>query len=172
MEPEDFKPMPSIGSGVRKIRIKEESGIFRVLYVAKLEDAIYVLHCLQKKTQKTAKSDIDLGSRRYAEIYPGGNARSEEMFNSVWDAIEDDPAMAENMRLRSTLMMAIAEHIKSSGLSQTEAAKLFAVTQPRISDLIRGKIGLFSIDTLVAMLGMAGIGVDIRLKRSRTRSAA
>lgn len=97
---------------------------------------------------------------------------SEEIFDSVWDAIEDNPAIAENMKLRSTLMMAIAEHIKSNGLSQTGAAKLFGVTQPRISDLIRGKIGLFSIDTLVGMLGAAGIGVDLKLKRSRTRKAA
>jgi len=97
---------------------------------------------------------------------------SDETFDSIWDAIEDDPAMAENMKLRSMLMMALAEYIKSAGLSQAEAAKLFAVTQPRISDLIRGKITLFSIDSLVAMLGTAGIRVDVKLKRSRTRSAA
>jgi predicted XRE-type DNA-binding protein len=63
-------------------------------------------------------------------------------------------------------MMAIAERIKSNGLSQTEAAALFAVTQPRISNLIRGKINLFSIDTLVAMLASAGIGIDMKLKVS------
>jgi len=97
---------------------------------------------------------------------------SDETFDSIWDAIEDDPAMAESMKLRSMLMMALAEHIKSAGLSQAEAAKLFAVTQPRISDLIRGKITLFSIDSLVAMLATAGIRVDVKLKRSRTRSAA
>jgi predicted XRE-type DNA-binding protein len=91
---------------------------------------------------------------------------SDKAFNSVWDAIEDSPAMAENMKLRSSLMMAIAERIKANGLSQTEAAALFAVTQPRISDLIRGKINLFSIDTLVAMLGAAGIGIDMKLKVS------
>lgn len=68
MEPEDFKSMPSVGSGVQEIRIKEESGIFRVLYVAKFEGAVYVLHCFQKKTQKTAKNDIDLATKRYAEI--------------------------------------------------------------------------------------------------------
>ena len=68
LEPEDFKPMPAVGVGAQEIRIKEESGIFRVLYVAKFEDAVYVLHCFQKKTQKTAKSDIDLAQKRYAEI--------------------------------------------------------------------------------------------------------
>ena len=66
-------------------------------------------------------------------------------------------------------MMAISEYIKAKGLSQTEAAKLFAVSQPRISDLIRGKINLFSIDTLVAMLAAAGIGIDIKVRVPATR---
>jgi phage-related protein len=68
LEPEDFKPMSDVGSGVQEIRIKDEAGIFRVLYVAKFDDAVYVLHCFQKKTQRTAKSDLDLASRRYAEL--------------------------------------------------------------------------------------------------------
>ena len=68
LEPEDFKPMLDVGSGVLEIRIKDEAGIFRVLYVAKFEDAIYVLHCFQKKTQRTAKSDLDLASKRYADL--------------------------------------------------------------------------------------------------------
>jgi phage-related protein len=68
LEPQDFKPMSDVGSGVQEIRIKDEAGIFRVLYVAKFEDAVYVLHCFQKKTQRTAKSDLDLASKRYAEL--------------------------------------------------------------------------------------------------------
>ena len=95
---------------------------------------------------------------------------TEVAFNSVWEAIEDDPVVAENMKLRSTLMMAITEHIKSKGLNQTDAAKLFAVTQPRVSDLMRGKIELFSVDSLIAMLGTLGIGVDLKLKTARARS--
>jgi len=53
---------------VQEIRIKDESGIFRVVYVAKFEDAVYVLHCFQKKTQRTTKGDLDLASKRYAEL--------------------------------------------------------------------------------------------------------
>jgi|ERR1700722_5679395 len=68
LEPEDFKPMPTVGAGVKEIRTKDKSGIYRVFYVVKFEDAVHVLHCFQKKTQQTAKSDIDLGSKRYAEL--------------------------------------------------------------------------------------------------------
>ena len=95
---------------------------------------------------------------------------SDKAFKSVWDAIEDDPAQAANMKHRSALMMAISEYIRARGLNQTEAAKIFAVSQPRISDLMRGKIGMFSIDTLVAMLAAAGMGIDIKVKAPRERA--
>jgi predicted XRE-type DNA-binding protein len=84
-------------------------------------------------------------------------------FANVWDAIEDTPAQAENMKLRSALMMALKNHIAKTGLSQSEAAEMLGVTQPRISDLKRGKIGLFSLDTLVNMIGAAGLHVEMRV---------
>jgi len=71
---------------------------------------------------------------------------SDELFDTVWDAIEDTPVEAENLKLRSGLMMALKDYIATEGLSQIEAAKVFGVTQPRVSDLMRGKINLFSID--------------------------
>ncbi len=85
-------------------------------------------------------------------------------FSSVWDAIEDTPAQAENMKLRSVLVMALRDHIANMELSQSEAAKLLGVTQPRISDLMRGKIELFGLDTLVNMIAAAGLHVDMRVK--------
>lgn len=88
---------------------------------------------------------------------------SNEPFDSVWDAIEDTPAAAENMRLRSALMMALKDHIAAEGLSQAQAAKVFSVTQPRVSDLVRGKIQLFSLDTLVNMAVNAGLHVELRV---------
>ena len=60
--------MASVGAGVREIRVRDEAGIFRVMYVAKFADAIYVLHCFQKKTQQTSRSDIELAKSRYKEL--------------------------------------------------------------------------------------------------------
>jgi len=66
--PDNWKPMKSIGKGIREIRIKEASGHYRVIYLANLEDAVYVLHAFQKKSRKTRKSDIDLARKRLNEI--------------------------------------------------------------------------------------------------------
>ena len=84
----------------------------------------------------------------------------------MWDAIEDAPAQAENMKLRSLLIVALKDHILRTGLSQSEAAKLLGVTQPRVSDLMRGKIELFGLDTLVNMIGAAGLHVEMRLSNA------
>ncbi len=87
-------------------------------------------------------------------------------YQSVWDAIEDSPARAENLKLRSSLMLVLKRHIENEGLSQTEAAKTFGVTQPRISNLMRGKIELFGLDMLVNMLAAAGLRVTLRVKKA------
>jgi predicted XRE-type DNA-binding protein len=87
-------------------------------------------------------------------------------FDSVWDAIEDTPAQAENMKIRSMLMLALKDHIAKQGLSQSKAAKLFGVTQPRISDLMRGRIDLFAIDSLVNMLTSAGLRVELHIAKA------
>lgn len=81
-------------------------------------------------------------------------------------AIEDTPAEAENMKLRSALMMALKDHIRARGLSQGQAAKLLGVTQPRVSDLPRGRINLFGLDTLVNVAVAAGLRVDMRVRKA------
>ncbi len=91
---------------------------------------------------------------------------SDQRYASVWDAIEDTPAEAENMKLRSDLMMALKAHITRTEMSQSQAAKLFGVTQPRVSDLMRGKINLFGLDALVNMASAAGLHVEMRVRQA------
>jgi phage-related protein len=66
--PDDWKPMNTVGQGVREIRVRDSAGAFRVVYVARFADAVYVIHCFQKKTEKTNKADIDLASKRYRDL--------------------------------------------------------------------------------------------------------
>ena len=69
--PDDFKPMPAIGAGVEEIRVWESMGTYRVIYTARMANAVYVLHAFQKKTQTTSKADIALARIRYAELQRG-----------------------------------------------------------------------------------------------------
>jgi predicted XRE-type DNA-binding protein len=89
-----------------------------------------------------------------------------ERFDNVWDAIEDDPAIAENLKLRSELMIGIERHIKQQKWTQAQAAKLLGVTQPRVSNLMRGKINAFGLDLLVKMAVAAGLRVSMKVKKA------
>ncbi len=67
-EPDDWKPMSTLGKGVKEIRIRDQAGAFRVIYVAKFASAVYVLHCFQKKTEKTSQTDLELTRKRYRAL--------------------------------------------------------------------------------------------------------
>lgn len=97
---------------------------------------------------------------------------SDQRFASVWDALEDTPEEAENMKLRSVLMTALKNHLARTGMSQAEAAKLLGVTQPRVSDLLRGKINLFGLDALVNMATAAGLHIELRVFEAARAAAS
>lgn len=86
-----------------------------------------------------------------------------DQFTSVWDALEDDPVRVENLKLRSALMIEIAERIKNQGLTQTQAAEVLHITQPRVSALLKGKINDFRLDSLVDMAHRLGMHVSINV---------
>ncbi len=90
-----------------------------------------------------------------------------QKFTSVWDAIEDTPQAAASMKARSTLLMELANVIEKRGLTQSEAAEMFGVTQPRISDLMRGKINLFSLDMLMNMASTAGMSPVVKVSKPK-----
>ena len=88
-------------------------------------------------------------------------------FASFWDAIEDTPQKAASMRARSELLMALQEWVKISNKTQAEAARILGVTQPRMSDLARGRIHLFSLDVLMDMAMIAGLSPRIAFSRPK-----
>ena len=93
-----------------------------------------------------------------------------QRFTSVWDALENTPQEAASMKARSALMMALAEVIRERGMTQLDAAALFGVTQPRVSDLVRGKINLFSLDTLIDMAATAGMAPMVKVSKPKALS--
>ena len=86
-----------------------------------------------------------------------------QRFESVWDAIEDSPEEAANMKARSSLMMSLSQVVKAWSLTQAEAAKRLRITQPRLNDLLKGRINKFSLDTLVDLSTRAKCRVQVKL---------
>lgn len=97
---------------------------------------------------------------------------SDERFSSVWDAIEDTPEQSEEMRMRSSLMIALQDEMERSGKTQKAIAQRFGITQPRVSDLKRGKIELFGLPSLLTIAKTAGLQVGISITGLTPRSEA
>lgn len=91
---------------------------------------------------------------------------SKERFTSVWDAIEDTPREAASMKVRSELLITLQETLRRKKITQVQAAKLLGVTQPRVSDLMRGKIELFSMEMLIDMLTQMGVQVKVTTRKA------
>ena len=95
------------------------------------------------------------------------NERTEmHEFGDVWDALEDTPQAAANMRLRSEVLIAVEQEVRSWGVTQSKAADRLGVTQPRLNDLLRGKIDKFSLDALVELSVKAGLAVHLDVAKA------
>ncbi len=84
-----------------------------------------------------------------------------QSFDNIWDALETTPAEAASMTMRSNLLIAVDQRVRGWNITQAEAARRLGITQPRLNDLLRGKIDKFSLDTLVNLAAQAGLSVRI-----------
>lgn len=89
-----------------------------------------------------------------------------ESFTNVWDAIEDDPAVAANMTMRSDLLIALQRRIESWKVTQAQAARRLEITQPRLNDLLRSRINKFSLDALVNLANRADIRISLKIGKA------
>ena len=89
-----------------------------------------------------------------------------QSFENVWDALEDTPAEAASMTMRSNLMIAVDQRVRGWNITQAEAAHRLGITQPRLNDLLRGKIDKFSLDTLIDLATRAGLSVRIDIAQA------
>ena len=89
-----------------------------------------------------------------------------ESFDNVWDALEDTPEAAASMTMRSDILIALTGRVKGWKITQAEAAKRLDITQPRLNDLVRGRINNFSLDALVTLARKAGLSVELRINEA------
>jgi predicted XRE-type DNA-binding protein len=160
---DDWKPMNTAGQGVKEIRIRDAAGAFPDYLRSQVCRRRIRPALLPEKDGENQQRQPGSGRKALPGFIEGARTMSNQRFDSVWDAIEDTPEEAENMKLRSILMSALKSHLTHTQMSQAEAAKLFGVTQPRVSDLMRGKINLFGLDALVNMATATGLHIEMRV---------
>ena len=142
-------------SGVRASRLREKNAKDAAAESGRGASAMARPHRPSRRSTTLTAADV------------GEDARVTPSSGNVFLDLGFPPGEAEHLLVRSRLMLAIGQLIKQRGFTQARAARLFGVTQPRVSDLVRGRIELFSIDALVEMLGRAGVGLSIRLETRR-----
>ena len=168
-DPVDSKAIAAVGRGAREIRVRDEAGAFRVIWVASFGDVVYVLHAFQKKTPRTSRSALGLAARRYRQARALAEAEGimrEKVTESSGNIFLDlglPPHEAAVMLLRAELAEALRKWMERKTLTQTQAAKRLGVNQPRISEIVRGKVELLSLDYLVGLCAKAGLPVKVRL---------
>jgi phage-related protein/predicted XRE-type DNA-binding protein len=184
LEPTDWKPFNNAGAGTKEIRVRGAGGIYRVMYVAKFEEAIYVLHCFQKKSQATSTRTwrlsqsatgpwpeqggkhmkIDTDIRHVTK--PGANLFLELGFTPK-EARRLQAASRQQVDhtklLKEQLMEELSAWIAQHELKQAAAAEILMVSRPRVSDVVNKKTAKFTIDTLVEMLSRIGKPVTLAI---------
>ncbi|MBK6651935.1 MAG: type II toxin-antitoxin system RelE/ParE family toxin [Betaproteobacteria bacterium] len=161
--PSDFKPMPTVGVGAYEIRIKLQ-GQWRVIYVAKKADAVYVLHCFHKTTQKTAKADIELPLPAQTDWRLMMDADNTTVSSgNVFTDLGFAPGEAAVLALRADLMGRLRLLVQSKAGLQAQAAERFGIAQSRVSDLLRGKWDKFQPGHAITLAARAGRKVELAM---------
>jgi predicted XRE-type DNA-binding protein/phage-related protein len=175
--PDDWKSMASVGTGVYELRVRTAVE-HRVFYMVKFRKRSTCCTRFRSEVNERDRARSpwqrnDLSNccgfvvRNAKSKDPEVNTMSFKLTKSSGNVFEDlgfPPEEADNLKIRSDLMIHVINVIESRGLTQQEAADLLRVTQPRVSDLVRGKIDLFSIDMLVKMLAYAGVHVSLTVE--------
>lgn len=166
----DWRPMPVIGNGVAEIRIHAK-GEYRVLYVARARGR----DLRHTRLREEDSQDVFAGCGIGTETVPGADGKAQVMrvtrgSDNIFDDFGFPPAEAEHLRIRSTIMIALVKYIQEKKLTQMRAAEVMGVSQPRISALVRGKIGHFTIDALTSMAVSAGLKVEVGVTPGKSKA--
>jgi predicted XRE-type DNA-binding protein len=169
-QPADWKPMPAIGLGVSEIRVRV-GGAFRVIYLAKLPGDLRATRVSEEVPQDGSRRSRTVPAT-LPDVAPEAEAGLSEKIKitrgsgNIFLDLGFSKTEAENLRLRSELMMRITVFYRESGLTQGECAKALGLTQPRLNALLKGKIGQFSLDALVNIASRAGLSVRLVVKKA------
>jgi predicted XRE-type DNA-binding protein len=161
LDPDDWKPMKAVGSGVREIRIRDIGSVPHHL-PGGAGGSDPRAPCVSEENAADGAAGYRTGRKTAQGLE--GTTMNVETFDSVFDALADTQAEAANMTARADLLLVIRERIKKWNLTQEDAAARLGLTRPRLNDLMRGKLDKFSLDALVNIAAAAGFRLHIELE--------
>ena len=177
--------MASIGAGVFELKEDDEANWYRVIYLSRIDDVIYVLHCFEKQSRKTDKRDLDIATERLSRV----RKRIEEQRNmrsavknktvhvssgNVFADLGFSPERSLALKFKAKILTAILDEVKRKKYRQAKLVALLDEHQPVVSNLLRGKISQMSIEKLLIYADRLGLGLDVRRMghaHRRTRAA-
>lgn len=127
-----------------------------------------MLHVFVKKTQKTAQADIEMAQKRYRELQEKRKDEGDKNSNNVFLDCGFGPVEAENLRIRTDILIALTSHIGDHNLTRAKAAKLLNVAPAKVAELLNHRIDSFTIDELIGMLTTLGLRVDLSVRPAKT----
>lgn len=179
----DCKSTGTLSNVIELLKAKKKSVVFinkkkEFVTISDKSDLEHLLHFMSEHARLKAEKKIGLAAKISAlsqknlfldtplNQYQSATATSTVPLDVPAGSVATDPAETQSVKLRTVLMSALTNYIMQAHLSQSQAAKMFGVTQPRISDLTRGKVDVFGLDTLVNMASMAGLHVEMQVERN------
>lgn len=185
------RSMGSIGAGVYELKEAEERAWYRVIYLSKIGNRIYVLHCFEKDSRKTDRRDIAIASQRLKLVSDyrsrrvmknaAENKPTHIVKGNVFDALGFSASEASALKVKAELLSAILEHVKREGYTQAQLVDVLDEYQPSVSNLLRGRISQVSIEKLLRYADRLDLKTSIEVRpiaghkrpaRSKAKSAA
>lgn len=179
--PISSRPMPSVGQRVYELRQMDENGWYRVIYLAKVGNRLHMLHAFPKKSAKTSRNDLQIASARLRpcghdywrrEMPKNGSKPSRVMRGNVFEDLGFSPEEAAILQMKTQLHIEIMRAIEKKKLTPRQLEKALNIPQPRVSELLNGKISQMTVDLLVKYLYRLGREVEMKTKISRGHAAA
>jgi predicted XRE-type DNA-binding protein len=158
--------MTGIGPGVREIRVRDAAGAFRIIYIRELCRDRLRITCLSEEDTADIKARHRARSGSVQAIEARSFPMKRHRFASIWDAIEPSRSASANMKARAEMMNAIRESVAAWDMTQAAAAKRLGLTQPRMNDLLRGRINKFSLYALKNLATRAGLSVRVQITKT------
>jgi phage-related protein/predicted XRE-type DNA-binding protein len=156
------RPMPSIGSGVHELRLRERSGVYRVIYVLLSKGSVALLHAFKKTTEATTRHDVEIARARLKEVMAMKSTSGSELAKRLGVS----PARGMEAVMKAQLITAVLKGVESQHLTHAEVAKRAGLPRSAVTGILSGSLQKVTIDRVLKLVEAVGLVAEVRVKRA------